>query len=171
MIQSSSSGGFSRNGDKAESNRLAQLTAEHFQNHCQQVWQRTDRMFAVLMALQWLAVIGMALWITPLTWIGAASSIHLHVLAAIFLGGAIAAFPILMVVLRPEQAITRHVIAVAQMLATALLIHLTGGRLETHFQIFGSLAFLAFLISHKGMPIFALWTKRNLKNRMDTPKV
>ena len=101
-------------------------------------------MFAGLMALQWLAGIGVALWITPLTWIGATSSIHLHVLAAIFLGGAIAAFPILLVFLRPGQAITRHVIAVAQMLASALLIHLTGGRIETHFQIFGSLAFLAF---------------------------
>jgi two-component system, sensor histidine kinase and response regulator len=144
MIQSSSSTGFSTNGDKAKSDHWAQLTAEHFQNHCQQIWQRTDRMFAGLMALQWLAGIGVALWITPLTWIGAASSIHLHVLAAIFLGGTIAAFPILLVALRPGQAITRHVIAVAQMLASALLIHLTGGRLETHFHIFGSLAFLAF---------------------------
>ena len=144
MTQSSSSTGFSTNGDKAEPQHLAQLTAEHFQNHCQQVWQRTDRMFAGLMALQWLAGIGVALWITPLTWIGATSSIHLHVLAAIFLGGAIASFPILLVFLRPGQAITRHVIAVAQMLASALLIHLTGGRIETHFQIFGSLAFLAF---------------------------
>ena len=143
MTQSSSSTGFSTNGDKAEP-KLAQLTAEHFHNHCQQVWQRTDRMFAGLMALQWLAGIGVAMWITPFTWIGANSSIHLHVLAAIFLGGAIAAFPILLVFLRPGQPITRHVIAVAQMLASALLIHLTGGRIETHFQIFGSLAFLAF---------------------------
>src|SRR6202051_1406497 len=144
MTQSRSSIGFSTNGDKAEPSSLAQLAAEHFQNHCQQVWQRTDRMFAGLMALQWLAGIGVALWITPLTWIGATSSIHLHLLAAIFLGGTIAAFPILLVFLRPGQAITRHVIAIAQMLASALLIHLTGGRLETHFHIFGSLAFLAF---------------------------
>jgi hypothetical protein len=104
----------------------------------------SDRMFAGLMALEWLASIGVALWITPLTWIGAASSIHLHVLAAIFLGGAISAFPILLVFLRPGRASTRHIIAVSQMLASALLIHLTGGRIETHFQIFGSLAFLAF---------------------------
>jgi signal transduction histidine kinase/CheY-like chemotaxis protein len=144
MSQSSSSTGLSTNGDKAEPKKLAQLTAEHFQNHCQQVWQRTDRMFAGLMALQWLAGIGVALWITPLTWIGATSSIHLHVLAAVFLGGTIGAFPILLVFLLPGQAITRHVVAVAQMLGSALLIHLTGGRIETHFQIFGSLAFLAF---------------------------
>ena len=39
---------------------------------------------------------------------------------------------------------TRHVVAVAQMLWSALLIHLTGGRIETHFHVFGSLAFLAF---------------------------
>jgi signal transduction histidine kinase len=36
------------------------------------------------------------------------------------------------------------VIATAQMLMSALLIHLTGGRIETHFHVFGSLAFLAF---------------------------
>ena len=44
----------------------------------------------------------------------------------------------------PGQAITRHVIAVSQMLVSALLIHLTGGRIETHFHVFGSLAFLTF---------------------------
>jgi PAS domain S-box-containing protein len=36
------------------------------------------------------------------------------------------------------------VIAVAQMLTSGLVIHLTGGRLETHFHVFGSLAFLSF---------------------------
>src|ERR1700733_10060107 len=144
ITQSSSSTEFATEEGKTRPMRLAQLTRERLQDHCQQVWQRTDRMFASLMALQWLAGIGVALWISPLTWIGATSSIHLHVLAAIFLGGAIAAFPILLVFLRPGRPITRHIIAVAQMLSSALLIHLTGGRIETHFQIFGSLAFLAF---------------------------
>src|SRR3984893_4572066 len=144
MTQSPSCIGFSTNGEKAELEPLAQLTAEHFQNHCQQVWQRTDRMFAGLMALQWLAGIGVAFWITPRTWIGATSLLHLHVLAAILLGSGIAAFPILLVFLRPGQAITRQVIAAAQMLASVLLIDLTGGRIETHFHIFCSLAFLAF---------------------------
>src|SRR6185295_14636106 len=45
---------------------------------------------------------------------------------------------------RPGVASTRYVIAVAQMLWSALLIHLTGGRIETHFHVFGSLAFLAW---------------------------
>src|SRR5207253_9082068 len=35
-------------------------------------------------------------------------------------------------------------VAAGQMLMSALLIHITGGRIETHFHVFGSLAFLAF---------------------------
>src|SRR5204862_2137137 len=46
--------------------------------------------------------------------------------------------------LRPGERSTRHIIATAQMLMGGLLIHLTGGRIETHFHVFGSLAFLAF---------------------------
>ena len=51
----------------------------------------------------------------------------------------------LLALTRPGRASTRHVIAVGQMLTSALLIHLTGGRIETHFHVFGSLAFLAVL--------------------------
>ncbi len=108
------------------------------------VHQRTDRLFVKLMVFQWLAGIAAALWISPLTWIGAASQLHWHVWAAIFLGGAIAALPIFLVWKQPGTVLTRHVIAVSQMLTSALLIHLTGGRIETHFHVFGSLAFLAF---------------------------
>src|SRR5437764_3748629 len=39
---------------------------------------------------------------------------------------------------------TRYVIAVAQALMSALLISLTGGRVETHFHVFGSLVILSF---------------------------
>jgi PAS domain S-box-containing protein len=92
----------------------------------------------------WLAGIAAAIWISPLTWIGATSELHWHVWAAIFLGGVIAAFPIFLVWKASGRPLTRHTIAVAQMLYSALLIHLTGGRIETHFHVFGSLAFLAF---------------------------
>jgi signal transduction histidine kinase len=96
------------------------------------------------MVLQWLAGIAFAVWVSPYTWDGASSQVHLHVWAAIFLGGAISLFPALLAVLRPGRASTRYTIAIAQMLMGALLIHLTGGRIETHFHVFGSLAFLAF---------------------------
>jgi signal transduction histidine kinase len=110
----------------------------------QQIFLRTDRMFVWLMSFQWVGGIVAALWISPKTWIGATSQTHIHVWAAIFLGGAISGFPIFLAWKRPGQALTRHTIAIAQMLTSALLIHLTGGRIETHFHVFGSLAFLAF---------------------------
>ena len=81
---------------------------------------------------------------SPRTWVGATSHIHWHVWAAIFFSGAIFSFPLVLARKYPGSVLTRHVIAVAQMLFSGLLIHLTGGRIETHFQIFGSLAFLAF---------------------------
>jgi two-component system sensor histidine kinase/response regulator len=107
-------------------------------------WTQTDRAFAVLLILQWLAGIGVAIWLTPLTWVGRTSEVHVHVWAAIFLGGLIALPAAFLAVARPGRVSTRHVVAVAQMLASALLIHLTGGRIETHFHVFGSLAFIAF---------------------------
>jgi signal transduction histidine kinase len=106
--------------------------------------RRTDRMFAWLLAAQWILGIGTALWISPTAWEGRFSSPHIHVWASILLGGVIAGFPILLALRLPGQPLTRHVIAAAQMMASALLIHLTGGRIETHFHVFGSLAFLAF---------------------------
>ena len=60
------------------------------------------------------------------------------------LGGLISVFPAASRSCRPGEASTRYTIAVAQMLMSALLIHLTGGRIETHFHVFGSLAILAF---------------------------
>jgi PAS domain S-box-containing protein len=101
-------------------------------------------MFAVLMVVQWIAGIAAALWISPRTWIGTVSHTHLHVWAAIFLGGAISIFPIALAVKKPGATITRHSIATGQILMSCLLIYLTGGRIETHFHVFGSLAFLAF---------------------------
>ncbi len=106
--------------------------------------RRIDQLFVVLMGVQWVGGIILALTVAPLTWIGNESEIHLHVWAAIFLGGAISTGPLLMVRLRPGSAATRHTIAVAQALWGALLIHLSGGRIETHFFVFGSLAFMAF---------------------------
>jgi two-component system sensor histidine kinase/response regulator len=108
------------------------------------VWRRTDRVFVGLLLVQWVAGIGLALWVSPLTWAGAESRTHPHVWTALFLGLAIISLPVWLGLRRPGQTLTRHVIAVGQMLSGALLIHLMGGRIETHFHVFGSLAFLAF---------------------------
>jgi len=120
-----------------------QRAFELFQEARQKTHRHTDRLFANLMILQWLAAIVAAVVISPRTWIGDASQTHAHVWAAIFLGGAITSFPVYLALKHPGRALTRYTIGVAQMLFSALLIHLTGGRVETHFHIFGSLAFLA----------------------------
>ena len=104
----------------------------------------TDHLFVVLLLLQWAAGILVALLVSPRTWAGASSEIHPHVWAAVILGGVFAAFPSYLAIVRPGTTLTRYVIAVAQVLWSALLIHITGGRIESHFHVFGSLAFLAF---------------------------
>jgi signal transduction histidine kinase len=118
--------------------------AEHFARARHDIHRRTDRMFAGLMVVQWIAGIAFAVWVSPLAWYGAVSRAHLHVWAAVVVGGIISLAPALLGLLRAGRPSTRYTIAVSQMLMGALLIHLTGGRIETHFHVFGSLAFLAF---------------------------
>ncbi|MDG3005465.1 hybrid sensor histidine kinase/response regulator [Paludisphaera mucosa] len=115
-----------------------------FAGHSLRIARRADRLFAALLISQWAAALGAALAISPLAWAGESSRIHSHVWAALFLGGLIAAPAASLAILRPGDRSTRYAVAAAQMLMGALLIHLTGGRIETHFHIFGSLALLAF---------------------------
>ncbi|QDT88730.1 ATP-binding protein [Gimesia algae] len=122
----------------------SQRAEELFRENQRDLYQRTDRLFACLMIVQWLAAMAAAFWITPRTWIGSNSEVHLHVWAACLLGGLITLFPVMLTLLRPGTILSRHVIAISQMLTSSLLVHLSGGRIETHFHIFGSLAFLAF---------------------------
>jgi signal transduction histidine kinase len=106
--------------------------------------RRTDRLFVGLFIFQWLVGILLALVVSPRTWYGSESEPHIHIWAAVVLGGIVSSFPIFLGLTRPGTPFTRHTIAVGQMLVGVLLIHLTGGRIETHFHVFGSLAFLAF---------------------------
>jgi PAS domain S-box-containing protein len=108
-----------------------------------QLRSRTDHLLSFVMIVQWLAMIGFALIVSPQTWVGRDPSTHIHVWAAIFLGGAICLYPAWLGWNRPGEVATRHIMAVGQMLVSAMLIHLTGGRIETHFHVFGSLALLA----------------------------
>ena len=130
--------------DQETSLATSRRVAEIFDEHKQLVYRRTDRMFAALMTLQWVAGVAAALWVSPKTWAGTESQTHPHVWAALFLGGAISLLPIVLALTRPGRPSTRYAVAVGQMLMGALLIHLTGGRIETHFHVFGSLAFLSF---------------------------
>jgi|GEM_PF-2045310 len=115
-----------------------------FRNEERQVHIRTDQHFFWLFLVQWLGGIVLCGLVSPVAWQGTTMSIHEHLVAAVGLGGLIVGFPMALIRLMRGCGLTRHAVAAAQMLFAALLIHLTGGRLETHFHVFGSLAFLAF---------------------------
>jgi PAS domain S-box-containing protein len=126
------------------SDQLSQRADELFREQKQKIILHTDRLFSWLMVSQWIFALGLAFWLSPRAWSGVDSTTHPHVWLAIFLGGLITSVPVALARTHPGEAITRHAIAVGQMLMSALLIHLTGGRIETHFHVFGSLAILAF---------------------------
>jgi signal transduction histidine kinase/DNA-binding response OmpR family regulator len=112
--------------------------------HYQRLAVCNDRLFVPLLFGQWAFTLFLAVVVSPRAWQGLTSTVHPHVLFAAGFGGLLA-LPCAALVWRlPGHAITRYAIAVAQMGFGTLLIHLTGGRIETHFHIFGSLAFLAF---------------------------
>ncbi len=127
-----------------QTDEVAARAQSIFDAQRQAIYCRTDKMFAALMTAQWAGAIAVACCLSPRTWAGTESAVHPHVWTAIFLGGLLSVFPICLALLRPGQALTRQVIAVSQLLMSALLIHVSGGRIATHFHIFGSLAFLAF---------------------------
>jgi len=124
---------------KANSRPLNERAAEFAERHQLAVAKQNDRFFAVLMPLQWLGALLSAYWMGafagPVTLVGRVTLVG---------GGLISLVPTLLSLWRPGRAATRYVVAVAQMLMSGLLIYLSGGRSETHFHIFVSLAFLSF---------------------------
>src|SRR6185295_14265255 len=114
-----------------------------FTAHMRQLHQRIDRMFVVLMFVQWAFAVLCAVWLSPFTWEGTQWSVHPHVWLAFLIGGLLTGPAAYMGVVFPGTRGSRHVIALSQVGFSSLLIHVTGGRIETHFHVFGSLAFLA----------------------------
>src|SRR5216684_1498776 len=128
---------------QAAAEAIVQRAEGRYEAHRQEIFRATDRMFAGLMIGQWIFAIFIALTFSPYGWQGKVKTVHMHVWVALILGAVITSLPVALAWLRPGELLTRHAIAAGQMLWSALLIHLTGGRIETHFHVFGSLAFLA----------------------------
>jgi diguanylate cyclase (GGDEF)-like protein len=131
-------------GGAADSPELTQLTEENFRSAFQARAAQVDRMMIWLLGAEWLGLMAVAAIVSPFAWNGGQSGPHPHLIAACLAGPAFILPAIAIALLCPAHALTRHAIAVAQILVSILLIDCTGGRIETHFHIFGSLAFLAF---------------------------
>lgn len=128
---------------------ISAKTSAIFQALMHKNYADCDHMFAVLLFIEWIGGILTALLISPTSWEGVSGSPHIHVVLSIWLGMTIIILPVALAWFYSGKRLTRQTIAVAQMLMTALLIHLMGGRLETHFLVFGSLTFLAFYADWK----------------------
>ncbi|MCP3136413.1 sensor histidine kinase [Pyxidicoccus xibeiensis] len=112
--------------------------------HLARVHCRMDRLLACGMLGQWVFAIVLAWFWSPHGWHGRPSAAHApFVPTALLVGGALCVLPVALARWRPGAVVTRHVIAVSQVLWSALLVHLTGGRIETHFHVLVSMAILA----------------------------
>ncbi len=129
-----------------------QIKIRSLDNRLKRLWitnhdsllRQMDRFLAGLMVVQWLFHILFSRWIPQHTY----AATERHTLAVIWAvvgdGGIIAAVAVLLAWHCPGCKVTRHFMAVAQLLFGSLLIHLTSGPVETQLHTFGSLALLAF---------------------------
>ncbi|MDX1967979.1 MAG: ATP-binding protein [Planctomycetaceae bacterium] len=130
-------------GNAERQSRLETRARRFLEAQNQQLYRRTDRALVGLMILQWLFAIGLAWVLTPTTWDGDRAAWSPHWVSAVGLGAWLVALPLYLGWKHAGEPLTRHSLAIAQMLWASLLIHITGGRIETHFHVFGSLAFLS----------------------------
>src|SRR5215216_4110189 len=82
-------------------------TLELFREQKRTVIEHTDRIFARLMVCQWFAGIAAALLISPRSWAGTESRIHVHFWAAILLGGLVTSLPVYLAWRQPGRVLTR----------------------------------------------------------------
>ncbi|HEU5078211.1 MAG TPA: ATP-binding protein [Opitutaceae bacterium] len=144
MKLSSTLSWFGRKPDQPVKKQVDARVAQLHTNMMAGINEKTDQMFAVLLVLEWIACVCLAIWFTPGICTAVPGILPYRVETALLVGALMTLPALGLIWLRPGKALTRHVIAISQMIASALLIHVTGGRRETHFHVFGSLAFLAF---------------------------
>jgi signal transduction histidine kinase len=110
-----------------------------FAEHLDAVHRQTDQLFFWLLLGEWLLAVALAVALPPPSAAGAPP------LLLAIAGGCLINGPTLFLILRrPGWLGTRYAVAISQALWSGTLIQLSGGRIETHFHVFGSLAFLAF---------------------------
>lgn len=110
----------------------------------QEVYRDTEKIFMWLLWTQWILAVTLAVLISPFTWAGHTRSVNFHVEIAVIFGGVLTIFPFWLLRTMPGTTLSRFTVTIAQSFWSILLVHLTGGRIETHFHIFGSLAIIAF---------------------------
>jgi methyl-accepting chemotaxis protein len=115
------------------------------------------KVFLYLLPIQWIALLVIALVYTPETYSGAESTINPHILLTVIVGGLVILYPIYMLLKHHNHPVTAHVASIAQLMISTILIHITGGRIESHFHIFASLAFLSLWTNYRVFISVTVW--------------
>ncbi|WP_426752817.1 PAS domain S-box protein [Myxococcus sp. Y35] len=102
-----------------------------------------DHLFAGLLFVQWMLAVAASILLSTNTWMRRLAWPLDNVHGALLLGAVLSGIPIVLARLRPGYPLTRHVIATAQLLWASVLVHVSGGRLDSYFYVTGSLAVLA----------------------------
>ena len=88
-------------GAAEPSEAVSRRAEELFGEHRDSIHRRVDRLFAGLMVGQWLFAIVVAALFSPYAWAGKVLMVHVHVYAAVLLGGTISSLPVALALLRP----------------------------------------------------------------------
>lgn len=117
-----------------------------FKEHSREICVRVDRGFSILLLIQWVASIFTAVWLFPQTQLSQYYGTEGSVVVATLLGGMFTLPALACVLSIPGARLTRVVVGLSQISFSMLIIHLTGGRIEAHFHVLLSIAFLAFYL-------------------------
>lgn len=115
-----------------------------FEQQSREIHIRVDRGFLILLLIQWVVAVLVGFWVTPSTWVGTFSGAIENSLVGLIFGGLFSLPAVYCVYVFPGERFTRYLVAASQMCFSILFIYLAGGRIESHFHVFVSLAALAF---------------------------
>src|SRR5215207_6761567 len=90
-----------------------------YQERLREQRHETSEVFFWLLLAQWVFALGLALLVSPRAWAGLSSSIHPHFWAALGGGALLVSAPLICIRAGPDAALTRHIVAVTQMLFSA----------------------------------------------------
>lgn len=102
-----------------------------------------NRGMAWALIAQGIIAVGLSYFLSPLTWKGWESETHPHVWMSIAASILLGAGPAYLAWRESKWKGTQYVVAASQLLFSAVFIHISGGRIETHFHVFASIGILA----------------------------
>ena len=105
---------------------------------------QTDRALGSFLIAQWAIALLCAVFVAPVAWRSTQPAMLTHLAVALGCGGLLTVVPCWLAFRRGGERSTRLVLAVAQVLFSSLLIHLTAGGGLAQLHVFVSLAALAW---------------------------